>query len=132
MSGSSFICCICEAVLPVSSVIPSFFIQSRPSNGFVLLVVTKICYSFSFPSISILADVFPSNCFRLSFTSLYSVSSGYSGVILLNCDFDISVTGDPLSIMNLIGRLLTSAVTVKDSGQLLFIDRVEWIFCFTE
>ena len=130
MSGSCFICCLCETVLLVSSVIPTFFIQSRPSIGFVLLVVTKISNSSCFPSISTLAVVFLSNCIRLLFTSLYSVSSGCSGVILMNCDFDISVTGDLLSIMNLIGQLLTSAVTVKNSGPLLFIDRVE--FCFTE
>ena len=52
--------------------------------------------------------------------------------MLLNSDFGIIVTGDPLSMINLIGRLLTSAVIVKKSGPLLFIDRVEWIFCFTE
>ena len=48
--------------------------------------------------------VFPSNFIRLSFTSLYSVSSGYNGIMLLNCDFRNKVTGEPLPMMNLIGR----------------------------
>ena len=95
---------------------------------------------FCFKKIKIKAEIvlspggayFPSNCIRLSFTSLYSVFSGCNCVMLLNSDFGINVTGDPLSMMNLIGRLLTSAVIVKKSGPLLFIDRVEWIFCFTE
>ena len=50
----------------------------------------------------------------------------------LNNDLGINVTGDPLLMIILIGRLLTNAVIVKKSGSLLFTDRVEWIFCFTE
>ena len=47
--------------------------------------------------------------------SLYSVSSGCNGVMLLNIDFGIRVTGEPLSMMNLIGRLLTNAVWTADA-----------------
>ena len=129
---SSFIWCICGTVLPVSSVIPSFFIQSSPSRGFIFFVVIRSSSSFRVPLISTFAVVFPSNRIRLSFTSLYSVSRGRNGVIVLNCNFVISVTGEPLSMMNLIGRLLTNAVTVTNSGPLLFVDRVECIFCFTK
>ena len=107
-------------VLPVSSVIPSFFIQSNPNKGLVFFVVIKIYRLFRCPFISTVAVVFPSNRILLSFTSLYSVFSGFDGVILLKSDFGISVTGDPLSIMNLIGRLLTNAVRVKKSGPSLF------------
>ena len=131
-SGSFFIWCICGTVVPVSSVIPNFFIQSKPSKGFVFLVVTRSSSSFRVLLISTFAAVFPSNRIGLSFTSRYSVSKGCNGVNLLNCDFGINVTGEPLSIMNLIGRLLTNAVIVKNSGPLLLIDRVECIFCFTE
>ena len=98
-----------------------FFIQSKPNRGLVFFVVTKISRSFRFPSISTFAIVFPSNLILLAFPSLYSVFSGFSGVILLNSHFGIKVTGDPLSIMNLIGRLLTNAVRVKKSGPSLFI-----------
>ena len=45
--------------------------------------------------------------------------------MLLNSDLGINVTGDPLSMVDLIGRLLTNAVVVKKSGPLLFTDRVE-------
>ena len=110
---------------------PQFFIQSSPSRGFVFFVVIRSSSSFRVPLISTFAVVFPSNRIRLSFTSLYSVSRGRNGVIVLNCDFDISVTGEPLSMMNLIGRSLTNAVTVNNSGP-LFVDLVECIFCFTE
>ena len=79
--------------------------------------------------IATLTIVFPSNCIRLS---LYSVFSGCNCVMLLNNDLGINVTGDPLSMINLFGRLLTNAVIVKKSGPLLFTDHVEWIFCFTE
>ena len=53
-------------------------------------------------------------------------------LLLLNCDFGISVTGESLSILNLIGRLLTKTVIVKNSGQLFLIHRAECIFCITE
>ena len=79
-----------------------------------------------------LAAVFPSNFIGLSFTFLYFVSKGGNVVILLNCDFGIGVTGEPLSIMKLICLLLTNAVIAKKSGPLLFIDRVECKFFFTE
>ena len=52
--------------------------------------------------------------------------------MLLNNDFGIRGTGEPLSMMNLIGRLLTNAVSVKNSGPLMLVDCVEWIFCFIE
>ena len=121
MSGSSMIWFTWGPVLPVSSFIPNFFIQPKPNRGLVFFVVTKMSRSFRFPSISTIAIVFPLNLILLSFTSLYSVFSGFSGVILLNSDFGIRVTGDPLSIMNLIGRLLTYAVRVKKSEPSLFI-----------
>ena len=54
---------------------------------------------------------------------------GRNGVVLLKCDFGNSAIGELLSIKNLISRLLTNAVIVKNSGPLLFI---ECIFCFTE
>ena len=53
-------------------------------------------------------------------------------LFLLNCDFSVNVTGESLSILNLIGRLLTKTVIVKNSGSLLFIHRAECIFCITE
>ena len=52
--------------------------------------------------------------------------------MLLNNEFGIRVTGEPLSMMNLIGRLLTNAVSVKKSGPLMLVDCVEWIFCSIE
>ena len=52
--------------------------------------------------------------------------------MLLNSDFGIRVAGEPLSIMNLIGRSLTNAVSVKNSGPLMFVDCVEKTFCFIE
>ena len=109
----------------VSSVIPSFSIQSKPNKGLVFFVVIRTSKLFRFPFISTSAIVFPSNFIRLSFTSLYSVPIGLNGVVLLNCDFGIKVTGEPLSIMNLIGRLLTNAVRVKNSGPFFFVWRVE-------
>ena len=105
----------------MSSVIPSFFIQSNPNKGLVFFVVIKTSRLFRCQFISTVAVVFPSNWNLLPFTSLYSVFSGFNGAILLKSDFGISVTGDPLSIMNLIGRLLTNAVRVKKSGPSLFI-----------
>ena len=93
---------ICRPVLPVSSVIPSFSIQSKPSKGLDFFVVTRISRLFRFASS--IAVVFPSDLISLSFTCLYSVSNGFNGVILLNFDFGIRVTGDPLSIINLFGR----------------------------
>ena len=80
------------------------------------------------PFISTFAIVFPSNFIPLSFTSLYLTSNGCSGVILLNFDFGIKVTGEPLSMITLIGWLLTNVVKVNNSGPFLFIGRVEWIF----
>ena len=119
MSGSSIIWFICGSVSTVISVIPNFSTQSKPTKALVFFVVTRISRLFRFPFISTFAIVFvvfPSNQIRLSFTSLYSVSIGFNGVILLECDFGNKVTGDPLSIINLIGRLLTNAVRVKNSG----------------
>ena len=132
ISGSSVILFICGPILPVSSVIPSFSIQSKPNRGLVFFVVISISRLFLSPFISTEAVVFPSNFIRLSFTSLYSVPIGRNGVILLNCDFGIKVTGEPLSIMNLIGRLFTNAVMAKNSGPFFLIWRVEWSFWFTE
>ena len=106
MSESSMIGFIWRPVLPVSSVIPNFFIQSKPYKGLVFFVVTKISRSFRFPSISSFAIVFPSTLILLSMTSLYSVFSGFSGNILLNSDFGIRVIDDPLSFMSLIGRVV--------------------------
>ena len=111
-SGSSFIWCTCGTVFPVSSVFANFFIQSKLSRGFVFLVVTRSSNSIPVPLISTLA-VFS---FKL-----------YPVVVYVPV-----VTGEPLSTMNLIGRLLTNAVIVKNSGPFLFLDRVECIFCFTE
>ena len=103
-SGSSLLLFICYSVLSLSSVFPNSFILSDPSNGFVSFVVTSIsnCYCFSFMFTVVV--VFPSKLIRLSFTSLYSVSKGYDGVMLLNCDLGNKVTGEPLPMMNLIGR----------------------------
>ena len=116
-------CFICGSILSLSNVYPSFFIQCNPSNRFAVFVVTSTSKCSCSPFTFTIAAVFL-NFIRLSFTPLYSVSSGCNGVMLLNCDFGIRVTGQPLSVMNLIGRLLTNAVSVKNSGL------VEWIFCF--
>ena len=83
-------------------------------------MVIRISRLFRYPFISTVAVVFPSNMILLSFTSLFSVFSGFNGVIALKSGFGISVTGDPLSIMTLIGRLFTNAVRVKKSGPSLF------------
>ena len=80
-----------------------FFNQSNSNKGLVFFVVIKISRLFRCPFISTDAVVFPSNRILSSFTSLYSVFSGFNGVILLKSDFGISVTGDPLSVMNLTG-----------------------------
>ena len=130
MHGSSFTWCIWGTVLPVSIVIPRFFIKSKPSSGFVFSVVTKIFSSFCFSPFSIFATVVPSKCIRLSFTSLYYVSKGRNGVIFIKFDFGISVSGEPLSKLNSIGRLITNAVIVENSTPMAIIDRVECIFCF--
>ena len=111
---------------------PVFSSSPDPAMDSFFFVVTSFSNCFCFPFIFTIAVVFPSNFIWLSFTSLYSVSSGCSGVILLNSDFGISVTGEPLSIMNFIGRLLTNADSVKNSGPLLFSDSVEWIIWFIE
>ena len=95
-------------------------------------MVISTSRSLSFPFTSTDAIVFSSNFIPLSFTSLYSVPIGISGVILLNCDFDIKVTGEPLSIMNLIDRLLTNEVRVTTSVPFVYSWRVEWPFWFTE
>ena len=110
------------ALFPVSPSNPSLI------EGFVFFVVTRTSRLFSFPFISTAAIVFPSNLIRLSFTSLYSLSIGFNGVILLSCDSGNKITDDPLSIMSLIDRLLTIAVRVKNPGHLCSIWRVEWIF----
>ena len=68
--------------------------QFKPSEGFVFLVVTRLFDSFRVPFISPFAVVFLSNCIRLSFTSLYSVSIQRNGVIMLYCDLGINVTGE--------------------------------------
>ena len=69
---------------------------------------------------------------RLSlFTSFYSTSIGRN-VILLNYEFGTYDTSELLSITNLIGRLLTKAAIMKNFGPLLFVDRVDCTFCFTE
>ena len=105
----------------MSSVIRNFCIQSKPSRGLVFFVVIRTSRSFRFPFLSTNAVVFPSMLIRLSFTSLYSVPIGFNDVILLKCDFGIKITGEPLlSIMTLIGRLLTNAMRVKNSGPFLF------------
>ena len=132
MSGSSLTWFICWSMLSLSSVIPSSFIQFNPNSGFVFFVVINISKCFCLPLTFTFAIVLPSKFIRLSFTSLYSVSNGFNGVMLLNSDFGIRVTGEPLSMMNLIGRLLTNAVSVKKSGPLILVDCVEWIFCFIE
>ena len=128
MSGSSVIWFIGGAVSPVSSVIPSFSIQSKPNRGLVFFVVINSSRSLLFPFIFTDAVVFPSNYIRLSFTSLYSVPIGLNGVIPLNCDFGILVPGEPLSIMTLIGRLFTNAVIVKNFGPFFLAWCVEWTF----
>ena len=91
ISGSSVTLFICGPILALSSVIPSFSIQSKPNGGLIFFVVISISRSFLLPFISTEAVVFPSNFMRLSFTSLYSVPIGRTGVIPLNCDFDWSV-----------------------------------------
>ena len=83
ISGSSVTWFIWGPVLAVSSVIPSFFIQSNPIKGLVFFVVIKISRLFRCPFTSTVAVVFPSKRILLSFTSLYSVFSGFNGVILL-------------------------------------------------
>ena len=132
MSGSSLTCFICWSVLSLSTVIPNSFIQSNPSSGFVFFVDISTSRCFCLPFTFTFAIVFPSKFIRLSFTSLYSVSSGCNGVMLLNSDFGIRVTGEPLSLMNLIGRFSTNALSVKNSGPLMLVGCVEWIFCFIE
>ena len=132
ISESSVTLFVCGPILPVSSVIPSFSIQSKHKRGLVFFVVISISRLFLSPLISTEAVVFPSIFIWLSFTSLYSVSIGLSGVIQLNCHFGIKVTGEPLSSMYLIGRLFTNAVMVKNSGPFLLIRRIEWTFWFTE
>ena len=77
------------------------------------------------------AIVLPSNLILL-FTSLYSCWSGYLVVIPFNFCFGMSVTDDPLSIMNLIGRLLIYTVTVKNGCPSLDICLVEWTVLFIE
>ena len=113
ISGSSVLLFICGPILPVSIVIPSFFIQSKPDRGLVFFVVISISRLFLQTFFSTDAIVLPSNFIRLSFTSLFSVPIGLNSVIPLNCDFGIKVT---LSIMNLIGRLFTNAVMMKNSS----------------
>ena len=117
MSESSVIWFICGPDSPVSSDIPSFSIQSKPSRGLVFFVVFNSSSSILFPFISTDAVAFPSNFIQLSFTSLCSVPIGLNGVVPLNCDFGINVTREPLSIMSLIGRLFTNAVIVKIPDQ---------------
>ena len=95
-------------------------------------MVISTSRSLSFPFTSTDAIVFPSNFIRLLFTSLCSVPIGISGVFLLNCDFDIKVTGEPLSILNLIDRLLTNEVRVTTSVPFFYSWRVEWTIWFTE
>ena len=128
MSGSSVIWFFCGPVSPVSSVIPSFSIQSKPNRWLVFFVVISSSRSLLFPFISTDAVVFSSNFIRLSFTSPYSVPISLNGVFPLNCDFGINVTGEPLSIMNLIGQLFTNAVIVKNSGPFFLVSFVEWTF----
>ena len=121
------------SVLSLSSVIPNSLIQSNhPNSGFVFFVVIKISKCFCLPLTFTFAIVFLSKFIWLLFTYLYFFSNGCNGVMLLNNDFGIRVTGDPLSMINLIARLLTNAVSVKNSGPLMPVDCVEWIFCFIE
>ena len=56
--------------------------------------------------------VLPSNIILLSFTSRQSSDTGQTVVMLLNLVFGMSVTGEPVSAMNFIGRLLTNSVLV--------------------
>ena len=128
MSASSVMWIVCGSVLLVSSVIPDFTIQSKPSKWLVFFNVTRISRSFRFQLISTVAIVFPSNLIPLSFTSLYSVSTGFNGVILLSCDFSIEDNGEPLSIIKLFGRLSTNAKRVKNFRPFFFIWRVKWTF----
>ena len=114
------------------TLIPRCFIQSNPSNGFVLFVVFSNSNFFFSPSISMFAIVFPSNLILLLFAYRYSSFNGYIVVIPLNFCFGIRVTGDPLSIMNLIGLLLTNTVTVKNGCPSLDICLVEWTVLFIE
>ena len=93
----------------------------------VSFVDTRTSRLFRFPFICTVAIVFPLILIRLSFTSLYSVSAGFNGVVLLTCDFGLSI-GEPLSFIHLIERLLTNAVKVKNSRPFFFIWRVKWIF----
>ena len=72
------------------------------------------------------------NFIRLLFTSLCLVSSGRNDVILLHCDFGIKVDSEPLSMKILVGRLMTTALKVKNSGLSFFFEGVEWIFWFIE
>ena len=53
-------------------------------------------------------------------------------MILLNFCSGFRVTGDPLSIMYLIVRLLTNTVTVKNGCPSLDICLVEWTVLFIE
>ena len=110
----------------VSILVPNWFIQSRPSSGFVLFVVISSYKFFVSPLISTFAMVFPLNFLLLLLTSLYSVFNGCICVIWLNNWFGTSVTGDRLSIINLIGRLLTNAVVVKNGCPSLVFCFVEW------
>ena len=124
--------CIFEFGFSMFTLIPRCFIQSNPSNGFVLFVVISNSSFFFSPYFSMLAIVFSSNLILLLFTSRYSSFNGYFIVVPLNFCFGIRVTGDPLSIMNLIGRLLTNTVTVKNGCPSLYICLVEWTVLFIE
>ena len=110
----------------VSSLIPRKFIQSSPGIRFVLFVIICSSRYFVSPLVSNFAVVFLSNFILLLLTSPYSECSVRIGVNLLNICFGIKVTGDPLSIMNLTGRLLTNAVVVKNGCPSLVICFVEW------
>ena len=96
----------------VFSVSPSSFIQLRQSSGCVCFVVISCSSCFDLPSNSLFAKVLPSNFILLSFTSRKSSNTGLISVILLNFSFGINVTGEPLSMMNVIGQLLTISVLV--------------------